>query len=85
MALGIVVVEVCERNILAAQSLEALEEEYPEVAVLRTHCLLMCHICRVVPYAMVNENRIVAKKTDQCLGLLKGKIEEEIAAFFEES
>lgn len=84
MALGLVVVEVCERNILAAQSIDELEQEYPEVAVLRTQCLLMCHICRAVPYAMVNQKRVYAKGIDPCIGLLRKAIEEEITAFFGE-
>ena len=85
MALGLVVVEVCERNILSSQSIDDLEEEYPEVAVLRTNCLLMCHMCRAVPYAMVNQKRVYARKADQCIGLLKKAIEEEMAAFFGDS
>ncbi|WP_289136744.1 DUF1450 domain-containing protein [uncultured Brevibacillus sp.] len=85
MALGLVVVEVCERNILAAQSIDELEQEYPEVAVLRTQCLYMCHMCRAVPYAMVNQKRVYAKGIDPCVGLLRKVIEEEISAFFEES
>lgn len=85
MALGLVVVEVCDRNILSSQSIDDLEEEYPEVAVLRTNCLLMCHMCRAVPYAMVNQKRVYARKTDQCIGLVRKAIEEEMAAFFEES
>ncbi|GED70428.1 hypothetical protein BRE01_41300 [Brevibacillus reuszeri] len=85
MALGLVVVEVCEQNILAAHSIDELEQENPEVAVLRTQCLFMCHMCRAVPYAMVNQKRVYAKRLDQCFGLLKETIEEEIVAFFDES
>ncbi|RXZ78890.1 DUF1450 domain-containing protein [Paenibacillaceae bacterium] len=83
MALGLIVVEVCERNVLASHSLEDFEAAYPEVAVLRTDCLAMCHLCRAAPYAMVDMERVYAKATAQCLDRIKTCIEAEIATFKE--
>jgi uncharacterized protein YuzB (UPF0349 family) len=80
MSLGLVVVEVCERNDIASLILEELEEEYPEVAVIRTDCLNMCNMCRARPYAMVNHRRIYGNTTAQCLSKIKVAIEEEIKA-----
>ena len=52
---GIVVVEVCDGNAMAAMNLEEiLENEYPEVAVLTNDCLSFCGLCRVRPFAIVN-------------------------------
>ncbi|MEK8130458.1 DUF1450 domain-containing protein [Paenibacillus filicis] len=70
MSLGLVVVEVCQRNAMAAVMLEELEAEYPEVAVLHTDCLSMCHVCRAVPYAMVNGKRVLARSAAACLDLI---------------
>ncbi|MBP1988462.1 DUF1450 domain-containing protein [Paenibacillus eucommiae] len=78
VALGLVVVEVCERNAIASLPLEDLEAEYPEIAVLRTNCLTMCHLCGALPYAMVNSKRVFAKTEVQCLSLMKKAVEEEI-------
>ncbi|WP_414859243.1 DUF1450 domain-containing protein [Paenibacillus haidiansis] len=83
MGLGIVVVEVCDSNLLSALDLERLEEEYPEIAVLRQDCLNLCGLCRIRPYALVNGRRIFAKTTEECVALIKQAIEEELKAFHE--
>jgi len=82
LSLGIIVVEVCQRNDLAALPLEELEEAYPEVAVMRTDCLSMCNLCRARPYAMVDQTRVYAETPEQCLVEIKKVIEEEIKALF---
>ncbi|MNH99347.1 hypothetical protein D3C73_521130 [compost metagenome] len=81
--MGIVVVEVCDSNLMSALDLEKLEEEYPEIAVLRTDCLNLCGLCKLRPYAMVNGERVFAKTTEECISLIKQKIEEELQAFHE--
>ncbi|MEF2964616.1 DUF1450 domain-containing protein [Paenibacillus sp. M1] len=81
--MGIVVVEVCDSNLLSALDLERLEEEYPEIAVLRQDCLNLCGLCRIRPYALVNGRRIFAKTTEECVALIKQAIEEELKAFHE--
>ncbi|GIP39380.1 hypothetical protein J31TS4_26600 [Paenibacillus sp. J31TS4] len=83
MGLGIVVVEVCTQNALAALPLEELEEEHIEVDVLRTDCLSMCQLCLAKPYAMVNNKRIVAKTSEQCLAKIKEAVEQQIKDFYE--
>ncbi|WP_173275593.1 DUF1450 domain-containing protein [Paenibacillus sp. NEAU-GSW1] len=83
MSLGLVVVEVCDRNAMALLPLEELEEKYPEAAVMRTNCLNMCNMCRARPYAMVNENRVHAPTTEECLSLVEEAVREEIRQFFE--
>jgi len=82
MSLGLIVVEICNRNDIANLSLEALEDEYPEVAVIRTECLNMCNLCRARPYAMVNQTRIYAETPEECLAKVKEAIEEEIKALW---
>lgn len=84
MTLGLVVVEVCDRNSLSSLSLEDLEADDPEVAVLRTNCLLTCNLCRAVPYAMVNGKNVYAKTKLQCLDLVKKAVTEEIKAFWDD-
>ncbi|MNM89850.1 hypothetical protein D3C76_552130 [compost metagenome] len=83
VGMGIVVVEVCDSNLMSALDLEELEEEYPEIAVLRTDCLNLCGLCKLRPYAMVNGERVFAKSTEDCISLIKQKIEEELKAFHE--
>ncbi|WP_199925614.1 DUF1450 domain-containing protein [Paenibacillus bouchesdurhonensis] len=81
MGLGIVVVEVCDSNLLSSLELEQLEEEYPEIAVLRLDCLNLCGLCKLRPYAMVNGKRVFAKTVEECVQLIKQTIEEELRAF----
>lgn len=81
MGLGIVVVEVCETNVLSKLELEQLEEEFPEVAVMRTDCLSLCGLCKLRPYALVNSKRVVAKSEEKCLEAIKQKIQDELLEY----
>lgn len=81
--IGIVVVEVCDSNLMSQLDLEDLENEYPDVAVLRTYCLSFCRMCKARPYAIVNGKQIYAKTVEECLELIKKTIEEELKAFYE--
>lgn len=81
MGMGIVVVEVCDSNLMSALELEQLEEDYPEIAVLRLDCLNLCGLCKLRPYAMVNGRRVSAKTAEECLSLIRQTIEEELQAF----
>ncbi|GIO40092.1 hypothetical protein J41TS12_49530 [Paenibacillus antibioticophila] len=81
MGLGIVVVEICEANLLSSLDIEQLEEEFPEIAVLRLDCLNLCGLCRARPYAMVNGNKVFAKTSEECLALIRQQIQAELAAF----
>lgn len=81
MSMGIVVVEVCDSNLMSALELEDLEEEYPEIAVLRSDCMNLCGLCKLRPYAMVNGNKVFAKTTEECIALIRQSIEEELKAF----
>lgn len=81
MGMGIVVVEVCDSNLLSSVELEQLEGQYPEIAVLRLDCLNLCGLCRIRPYAMVNGKRVFAKSVDECLEKIKAMIETELSAF----
>jgi len=83
MSLGLIVVEVCNRNSIASSPLEELEVQYPEVAVIRTNCLNNCNMCRVVPYAMVDEQRVYAKTLDQCLEQINETIKKKVMDFWE--
>lgn len=79
--IGIIIVEVCDGNLLAAYALEGFEEKYPEVAVLRTECLSRCGLCRVRPFALVNGERIFADSIESCLRLIEEKIQAELAFY----
>ncbi len=81
MGMGIVVVEVCDSNLMSALELEMLEEEYPEIAVLRLDCLNLCGLCKIRPYAMVNGHKVFAKTTEECIALIRQTIEDELKAF----
>ncbi|RIX51675.1 DUF1450 domain-containing protein [Paenibacillus nanensis] len=82
MSLGIVVVEVCDRNAIALEDLERLETTYLEVAVMRTNCLNMCNLCRARPYALVNGKRVFAKTSEECLEEVEKLIQEELRDFY---
>jgi len=58
-----------------------IESEYPEVAVLRNECLSFCGMCARSPYAIVNGKRIFAKTAEECLKLIRERIEEELAIY----
>ncbi|WP_188383248.1 DUF1450 domain-containing protein [Ornithinibacillus halotolerans] len=80
--MGIVVVEVCDGNAITTLDLEEiLEKEYPEVAVLSSDCLSFCGLCRVKPYAIVNNRRIFGKTPEECLDKIRAAIEEELAIY----
>ncbi|WP_251551113.1 DUF1450 domain-containing protein [Neobacillus muris] len=80
--MGIVVVEICDSNLMSLLDLEAiLEAEYPEVAVLRNECMSFCGMCAKRPYAIVNGKRIFAKTQEECLTLIREKIEEELSIY----
>lgn len=80
--MGIVVVEVCDGNILATVDVEQIiESRYPEVAVLMSDCLTYCGLCRIRPYALVNGKRIVGKTTEECLENIYKAIEKELAVY----
>lgn len=80
--MGIVVVEVCDGNTITTLDIEAiLEEEFPEVAVLTSDCLSFCGLCRVKPYAIVNNRRIFGKTPEECLDKIREAIKEELAIY----
>ncbi|CAM4279863.1 DUF1450 domain-containing protein [Paenibacillus macerans] len=81
MGLGIVIVEVCDSNLMSALDLENLEQEYPEIAVMRAECLSLCGLCRLRPYALVNGKRVIGKTTEECVQLVKQAIEDELKAY----
>ena len=80
--MGIVVVEVCDASLINAINIEEeLESEYPEVAVIKSDCLSYCGICRLRPYAMVNNKRVFGQTPEEALEKIKAKIEEELAFY----
>ncbi|WEG14959.1 DUF1450 domain-containing protein [Pullulanibacillus sp. KACC 23026] len=80
--MGIVVVEICEASLINNLNIEEeIESIYPEVSVITSDCLSFCGICRLKPYAMVNNKRIFANSAEECLIKIKQKIEEELAFF----
>lgn len=81
--MGIVVVEVCDSNLMSALELEHLEDLYPEVAVLRADCMSLCGLCKLRPYALVNGKRVLGKTTEECIENIKAAIEAELAVYFE--
>lgn len=81
VGLGIVVVEVCDTNVLSALELEELEEEFPEIAVMRTDCLNLCGLCKLRPYALMNGKRVVGTSTEECLVSIKQKIQAELQEY----
>ncbi|GIP48108.1 hypothetical protein D3C76_600240 [compost metagenome] len=81
MGLGIVIVEVCDSNLMSALELEQLEEDYPEIAVMRQDCLSLCGLCKLRPYALVNGKRVAAKTTEECIRLVKQAIEDELNVY----
>ncbi|SHG26062.1 DUF1450 domain-containing protein [Ornithinibacillus halophilus] len=80
--MGIVVVEICDGNAITTLNIEEiLENEFPEVAVLTSDCLSFCGLCRVKPYALVNNKRIFGKTPEECLEKIKIAIKEELAIY----
>ncbi|MGP4076733.1 DUF1450 domain-containing protein [Halobacillus sp. K22] len=80
--MGVVVVEVCDGNLITELDIEGIiESEYPEVAVLMNECLSFCGMCAVRPYAIVNGTRVFAKTKEEALDKIRTKIEEELAVY----
>ncbi|HEX6594045.1 MAG TPA: DUF1450 domain-containing protein [Bacillota bacterium] len=77
---GLVMIEVCEGNELNTLDIEdILESEYPEVAVLINECLSFCGLCRVRPFALVNNKRVFGKTREDCLNNIYKAIKKELA------
>jgi uncharacterized protein YuzB (UPF0349 family) len=80
--IGIIIVEICESNLLSTIETEGLlEDEYPEVSVITNSCLSFCGLCRLRPFAMVNGKRIKGKDVDDALKNIRAAIEEELAFY----
>ena len=80
--MGIVVVEICDSNLIHTLDVESIiESEYPEVAVLISDCLNYCGLCRLKPYALVNNRRIHGKTPEETLDKIRTAIEEELAIY----
>ncbi|ENH95766.1 hypothetical protein J416_14422 [Gracilibacillus halophilus YIM-C55.5] len=80
--MGIVVVEVCDSNLMNTINIEEIiESEYPEVAVLISDCLNFCGLCRVAPYTMVNGKRVHGKTPEEALEKIRKAIDEELAFY----
>ena len=80
--IGIIIVEICESNLLSTVETEGLlEDEYPEVSVITSSCLSFCGLCRLRPFAMVNGKRIKGKDVDDALINIRAAIEEELAFY----
>jgi uncharacterized protein YuzB (UPF0349 family) len=81
--MGIVLVEICDINAIALawSELEALEQEFPGVTVIRTSCLSMCETCSAMPYAFVNGELVFAERKEELLEKIKRAITRELANF----
>lgn len=80
--MGIVVVELCDGNAITALDIEGIiEQEFPEVAVLTNECLAYCGLCRVKPYALVNNKRVFGNTPEECLDKIRSAIKEELAVY----
>ncbi|MEN2767176.1 DUF1450 domain-containing protein [Ornithinibacillus xuwenensis] len=80
--MGIVVVELCDSNAITTLDIEGIiESEFPEVAVLTSDCLSFCGLCRVKPFAIVNNRRIFGKTPEDCLEKIRTAIKEELAIY----
>ncbi len=76
--IGLVTVEVCESNVMSTLPLEVLEDEFPEVSVLRTECLTRCGLCEHNAYVYVNGHIVYAKDAQTCLARAKERIAFEL-------
>lgn len=80
--MGIVVVDICQANLLATIDIEEiLEEEFPEVAVLINDCLSFCGLCARVCFAQVNGKLVHGKTIDECLTNIRAAIKKELAIY----
>ena len=75
--MGIVIVEVCDYNILSAAELEEVFQRN-NVAVMSYDCMNFCGMCAMGPYAMVNGRRIFGKTAEECIRKIKAAVEEEL-------
>lgn len=81
--MGIVVVDVCQSNIMATLNIEEiLENEFPEVAVLMNDCLSYCGLCARTCFAQVNGKLVYGKSPEQCLNNIRQAIKKELAIYF---
>lgn len=82
MAIGVVVVEVCNGNVITTLDIETIiESEFPEVAVLMSDCLTYCGLCQVRPFALVNSKRVFGNTPEQCLDKIRLAIKKELAFY----
>lgn len=82
--MGIVVVEICDGNAITSLDIETIiETEFPEVAVLKSDCLTFCGLCRIRPFATVNNKRVIGNTPEECLEKIRKAIQKELA-FYEE-
>jgi len=82
MTVKFIIVEVCDANLFTSIDVEeVIEGEFPEVAVIINQCLSFCGLCRAVPFAIVNNNRIFGKTPEECLDKVRAAIKEELAMF----
>ncbi|UOF89779.1 YuzB family protein [Fodinisporobacter ferrooxydans] len=70
--------EVCDINPICLLDIEALEQEYPGVSVLKTSCLSNCSICAETPFAYVNGEMLTADSPELLLAQIRKQIEEEL-------
>lgn len=77
--IGIIIVEICESNLLSTIETEGLlEAEYPEVSVITSSCLSFCGLCRLRPFAIVDGRRIKGKDVTDALNNIRQAIEEAL-------
>lgn len=76
--MGIVILEVCESNRAASLDLEALENEYAGISVMRNYCLSECELCAQKPYVMVNGEILAEEDLDSLMSRIRAKIESEL-------
>jgi len=77
-----IVVEVCDANTLTTLNVEEIiESKFPEVAVIINQCLSFCGLCRSVPFAIVNNERVFGKTPEECLDKISVQIEKELATY----
>lgn len=82
MTVKFIIVEVCDANLFTSIDIEeAIEDEFPEVAVIINQCLSFCGLCRAVPFAIVNNKRIFGKTPEECFDKVRAAIKEELTMF----
>ncbi len=79
MGLGLVIIEKCNRNALNLDMLEALEQKYPDIAVMPMECLNECHLCQARPYALVNGMKVFGHSLDEAIANIEKAIQKELA------